>query len=458
MRGRITAAIVGVAALILVALGIPLAVAVHHWVLGSEVVELQATAARTLTEVAVPFDLTQLAAVAHEPDAPPPFGVYDGDGALVFGDGPLRGDEVVGRALAGVTVTTTHGQIVVATPIHLDTAEQIVGVLRVSESLDGVNRRSRFAWMIMAIAGAAALAVGWLIARRLAERLSRPVIDLASAAARVRDGGVLEWAGPSGVGEIDALAAVLVDGSQRVSDALTRERRFSADVSHQLRTPLTGLRLRLESMRARSESGDAIDAALSDLARVESTVEHLLAFARDASAATGSLQLDVAARDAAERWGHRVRTAGRTVVVEAPDAIATVGSTVSVEQMLDVLIDNALRHGRGTIRVTARRMAGGGAINVSDEGDTITEHDEERIFRRHHGAHTGIGLALARSIAEVDGGRLLLTNRHPTTFSVILLDTDRLDGGGTEEPVATVAPAARSSSTPATAEPARPRR
>ena len=438
MRGRITAAIVGVAALILVALGIPLAVAVHHWVLSSEVVELQATAARTLTEVAVPFDLTQLAAVAHEPDAPPPFGVYDGDGALVFGEGPLRGDDVVGRALAGVTVTTTSGRIVVATPIHLDSAEQIVGVLRVSESLDGVNRRSRFAWMIMAIAGAAALAVGWLMARRLAGRLSRPVIDLASAAARVRDGGVLDWEQPSGVGEIDALAAVLVDSSQRVSDALTRERRFSANVSHQLRTPLTGLRLRLESMRARSEPADAIDAALSDLARIESTVEHLLAFARDANAATGSVRLDFAARDAAERWDHRVRTAGRIVVVEALDAIVTVGSMVSVEQIVDVLIDNALRHGRGTIRVTARRMAGGGAINVTDEGETIAGHDEERIFRRHHGAHTGIGLALARSMAEVDGGRLLLTNRQPTTFSVIFLDTDQLDGWSTADPAATI--------------------
>jgi len=427
VRRRITAAIVGVVALVLVALGVPLAIAVRHWALSSEVVELQATAARTLTEVAVPFNLTLLAAVAHEPDAPPPFGVYDIDGGLVFGRGPLRGDDIVGRALAGVTVTTTNGQIVVATPIHVASGEQIIGVLRVSESLDGVNRRSRFAWMIMGIAGAAALVVGWLIARRLARRLSRPVTDLAAAAGRVHDAGVLEWAGPSGIGEIDALAAVLVDNSRRVSEALTRERRFSADVSHQLRTPLTGLRLRLEAARARSDPRDAIDAALGDLARVESTVEHLLAFARDASAATGSVRLDVAARDAAERWDQRARAAGRTVVSEAPDAIVTVGSQVSVGQILDVLIDNALHHGHGTIRVIARRMAGGGAINVTDDGDSIAQHDEERIFRRRHGNHTGIGLALARSMAEVDGGRLLLTNRQPTTFSLIMLHTDHSD-------------------------------
>ena len=91
MRRRITVAIVGVAALILVVLGIPLAIAVHQSILDSEVVELQATAARTLTEINVPLDVAQLEKVSHEPDAPPPFSVYDRAASSSSATAHLRG-------------------------------------------------------------------------------------------------------------------------------------------------------------------------------------------------------------------------------------------------------------------------------------------------------------------------------------------------------------------------------
>jgi hypothetical protein len=121
VRRRITEAIVGVSALILLVLGVPLAIVVHQSILDSEVVELQATAARTLTEINVPLDPTELAAVSSEPDSPPPFSVYDGHGELVFGRGPTRADSAVRRALSGNPASTTDGEIVVATPITDDT-------------------------------------------------------------------------------------------------------------------------------------------------------------------------------------------------------------------------------------------------------------------------------------------------------------------------------------------------
>ena len=102
MRRRITEAIVGVSALILLVLGIPLALAVHQSILDSEVVELQATAARTLTEIDVRLDPTELAAVSTEPDAPPPFSVYDMAGNLLFGDGPPEADAAVRRSVFGI--------------------------------------------------------------------------------------------------------------------------------------------------------------------------------------------------------------------------------------------------------------------------------------------------------------------------------------------------------------------
>ena len=427
MRRRITEAIVGVSALILLVLGIPLALAVHQSILDSEVVELQATAARTLTEIDVPLDPTELAAVYGEPDAPPPFSVYDAAGKLVFGDGPPEADAAVRRALAGNPASATDTEIVVATPISDDSSERIVGALRLTESLAGADHRSRIAWLEMAATALAALLVAWLIAKRLASRLSQPVTDLAAAAARLGDGGIA--ARPttsSGVVEIDTLANALADSSERINEALARERRFSADVSHQLRTPLTGMRLRLETARS-AHDPHAIDLALDDLHRLERTVDHLLAFARDAIAATSTVRLDTAATEAVQRWRPRVAALGRTITTATAEPVTARGSSASIEQILDVLIDNAIHHGNGAIAVTLRRIAGGGAIDVADEGTLTKVADRERIFQRGHGDRHGIGLALARSIAEAEGGRLILTRPQPTTFSLILLDSEEHD-------------------------------
>ncbi|MDQ1425098.1 MAG: hypothetical protein QOD72_2596 [Acidimicrobiaceae bacterium] len=420
MRRRITVAIVGVAALILVVLGIPLAVAVHQSILDAEVVELQATAARTLTEINVPLDVAQLEKVGHEPDAPPPFSVYDRAGKLVLGNGPPTGDAAVAHALAGNPSSTTNNEIVVVTPINDDTTENVVGALRLTESLAGPNHRSRIAWLVMAGTGLLALTGGSLIASRVAGRLSRPITDLASAANRIGDGGVVQHVGPSGVAEIDTLAAALSESSERVNQALARERRFSADVSHQLRTPLTALRLRLESVRV-SDPTDSVELALRDLSRVDQTVAHLLAFARDSMPERATVRLDLSARQAVERWSQRVAATGRTISVTTSEPLSTRGSATSVDQILDVLVDNALHHGVGDIRLTQRRIAGGSAVDVTDGGALTPPGDAERIFHRGHGQHNGIGLALARSIAEAEAGRLVLTRLHPTTFSLILL-------------------------------------
>jgi signal transduction histidine kinase len=428
VRRRITEAIVGVSALILLVLGIPLALAVHRSILDSEVVELQAHAARTLSGINIPLDPAALAKVTSESDPPSPFSVYTPDGTILFGDGPAEADSAARRALAGNPASTTDGEIVVATPITDDDTERIVGALRLTESLAGANHRSRVAWVEMAATALAALALGWLIAKRLARRLSQPVTDLATAAARIGDGGAL--ARPtvaSGVSEIDTLATVLADTSERINEALARERRFSADVSHQLRTPITGVRRRLEAARAQRDP-DMIGLALADLQRLEQTVDHLLAFARDAVPTTSTVRLDEAARHAVERWTSRATALGRTITLGAAEQVTTRGSIASTEQILDVLLDNALHHGRGAISVAQRRIDGGGAIVVADEGTNISIADRELIFDRGHGDRHGIGLALARSMAEAEGGRLILTRHDPTNFSLILLDPDENDG------------------------------
>jgi signal transduction histidine kinase len=421
VRRRITYAIVGVTALVLLVLGLPLAIAVHRSILTSEVVELQANAARALTEVKIPLDAAQLAGISGEPDATEAFSVYGLDGNRIFGEGPEAADSATRQALTGVQASSTGGEIIVATPIADDADEHVVGALRLTESLAETNHRSRVDWLVMATFALAALALAWLIARRVARRLSQPVTKLAARVARIGDGGgTVERMEPSGIKEIDPLATALSDSSERVNEALARERRFSSDVSHQLRTPLTSLRLRLESAQS-ADDPDAIAAALGDLDRIEGTVEHLLAFARDAMPTTSTVQLDDCARQAADRWRDRASARGRELSLTASEPIATRGSATSVAQILDVLIHNALQHGDGHIDIAQRRIAGGGAVDVLDHGDSVAPSEAERIFERGHGDDHGIGLALARSIAEAEGGRLLLTRLQPTTFSLILL-------------------------------------
>src|SRR4051794_38144313 len=327
---RITEAIVGVTALVLLVLGLPLAIAVHRSILTSEVVELQASAARALTEVNVPLDPAQLDGITREPDAPPPFSVYTLDGNRIFGPGPAIADPATRVALSGVQASTTDHQIVVATPISDDTNEHVVGALRLTESLAETNHRSRVAWFVMAVFALAALALAWLIARRVARRLSQPVTELAAAAARIGDGpGTVERRKPSGIVEIDTLATALSDSSERVNEALARERRFSSDVSHQLRTPLTSLRLRLESARS-ADDRELISGALDDLDRIEGPAEPLPAFPRAARPPPPRVQLDKCPRQAADRWRARVSARGRELKITACEPIATRGSATSV--------------------------------------------------------------------------------------------------------------------------------
>ncbi len=423
MKRRITTAIVGVTAFVLLALGIPLAIIAERQLLDSELVELQATAAETLTEIAIPLDTNELADIANEPDSPPPFAVYGLDGTLLFGLGPTIAEPAVDAALKGESSSSTDGLIVVATPIT-DKNETVVGALRLSESLSGAQSRARRAWLVMAGAAVAALAIAWLIGSRIAKGLSRPVIELAALATKMGNGGVIDNHQPVGITEIDLLGTALVESSHRVTESLTRERRFSADVSHQLRTPLTGLRLKLEAAATNEQHQALARTALDDLDRVDSTVAHLLAFARDALPPSSTSSLKDAVVAAQRRFEPRAVATERPLAVTGTVTDHAQASPSSIEQVLDVLLDNAFEHGQGQITMTLRAIAGGAAIDIDDEGALPDDIDEETLFRRGHGHNNGIGLALARSLAEAEGGRLLLVRRQPTTFSLVLLSAD----------------------------------
>ncbi len=170
MKQRIARTIVGVTAIIVVLLGVPLAIITQRFYESRATVELQRAAAKAIAELTVPLDAAAIADVATEPDAPSDFSVYDVAGVKIFGSGP--------RTLDG----DNGDRLVVVSPITDRDTEVVVGTVRVSRPRSQIDGQARTAWALMALAALCGLGVAVLIARREAARLAAPISELATRA------------------------------------------------------------------------------------------------------------------------------------------------------------------------------------------------------------------------------------------------------------------------------------
>ncbi len=422
MRRQITRAILAVAALLVIGLGMPLAVVIQRFYQDGAVADLHRRAAETIVEIALPLEPGSLAQVAAETDSPGDFTVYDNHGRRIFGGGPAQADAPVVQAIAGrLASATNERELVLATPITDRSTETIVGVVRVTQPGAVVDRQVRRAWFVIAVVITIALASAAALARAQGRRLAAPVGSLADKAAAMGRGDFTSRIDASGIPEIDTVATALDESAVRLAGLLARERSFSADVSHQLRTPLTGLRLRLEHAARSDQPQVHINGAIEEIGRLEDTVEHLLALSRDRHPIGKPLDLSDLFGALTSRWRNRFADTDRQLRVELDNRhVAVRSSGVSIGQVLDVLIDNSLRHGAGAVIVRSRAAPGGLVLEVEDEGPGIAEDRRSAVFNRHEGSDHGIGLALARSITEAEGGRLLLATARPPCFHIIM--------------------------------------
>jgi signal transduction histidine kinase len=276
----------------------------------------------------------------------------------------------------------------------------------------------------LAMLGLALLAVGatWLLARRMAARLARPLEELAGTAARLGDGDFTARTRPAGITEIDSVGAALNTTAGRIGETLERERAFSSDASHQLRTPLTGLRLQLEAALENPdrEPRAAIASGIAAADRLERTIDDLLALARDTGSTSDTADLDQLLAEVRQDWHWPLAAKGRALRIVVRDAPRPSAEGAAVRHILKVLLDNAFIHGRGTVTVTARDAGGVLAIDVADEGPGIDVDTDLFARRQYAGDDHGIGLALARSLAEAESGRLRLSTPAPPTFTLLL--------------------------------------
>lgn len=401
MKTRIARTIVGVTALVVVLLGIPFAIVLQSFYESRATVELQRSAAQVIAELAVPLRADEIADAARESDTPADFSVYDAQGARLYGSGPERVDAV------------DASMLVVVSPITDRTTETIVGSVRVSEPRSTIAGDARRAWALMAFAAAGGLLIALIVARREAARLAAPISELAARAERLGAGEFDPSPASTGIPELDILGEALTVSGRRLEELVTREREFSANASHQLRTPLTGLQVSLER-------GD-LHAASAEAARLSVTVDHMLALARDALPTPDTIDVGPIIVEISQRWAPRFDESQRELVAtiesDLPGASVRRGS---IEQAVEVLLENALRHGAGETRLTARSARGGLVVQVDDDGPGIDPNAVVTVFERHEGAGTGIGLTLARTLVEADGGRLLLTDPERAEFRIIL--------------------------------------
>lgn len=403
-----------------VGFGLPLALAVQSLYRDEALLVLSQRASEAVLAVPSSF------AADNDPPELPDFGpdvqaaLYGRDGRRLQGQGPDTADEPVRQALRGVGAARTDG-LVVAVPVS--DAEQVVAAVRVSTPVDAVDRRTRRTWTAMAGLAALVLAAAGLIAAARSRSLARPLAQLCDDAAVVGAGSPLPARDDTGVPEIQAVRAALDAAAGQLSAALERERAFSADLAHQLRTPLTSLRIRLETEQLAPTDPDLlVSELLDDADRLEQTVDDLLLLARDTSGPRPVHALATSVREAGERWTPAAAAAGRTLSIELEPHLPWVAvAPAALRQVLDVLVHNALRHGRGQVTLSAARVGTGAVVSVSDQGTRRLDPDAVFVRRAVAASGTGIGLALARRLAEAEDMRLVLADPGPgPAFHLVL--------------------------------------
>jgi two-component system, OmpR family, sensor kinase len=311
----------------------------------------------------------------------------------------------------------TLGEELLLVTVPVTNLDQTIGALRVSAPMGEVESSVRSSWLALGLIGLVVVLAGLVLAWILAGSIARPVEKLRAAAGRLGRGDLEARVEPEGPQEIDELGRSFNRMAGELSDNLAAQRDFVANASHQLRTPLTGIKLRLEAIRG--EGGAAADEAAkaeAELDRLSLLVDDLLALARASSdhASPERVDLGDAARSAGRRWAEPAATAGHDLVVAEADSGHAWAAPADVAHVLDNLIENAIRYSPSGSRIEVQVDSDG--FVVSDTGPGIPPAERERIFERFYrgaegraaGPGTGLGLAIVAELAERWGGSVEL--------------------------------------------------
>ena len=317
----------------------------------------------------------------------------------------------------------TLGEEILATSVPILDRGHPIGAVRITQSIDAVHRAVKTSILDIAALAGIVLLLGLVAGALIAQQIARPIRRLDAAARRVADGDLDTTVAVEGSTEQRSLARAFNEMTGRIKRLLRVQQDFVADASHQLRTPLTGLRLRLEGLaerfRGQPPVASELDAAMGEIDRLSLIVDELLILSRAGEHELPGERIDLhaAVERAASRW--RAAAAEHGIELELAGGAGGEGwcAGPDLERALDSLIENALTYSRAGSSVVLE--AAPGRIAVLDEGPGLAPGEEEMVFERfsrgsagRQGAKgTGLGLAIARELARQWGGEVRLRNR-----------------------------------------------
>jgi signal transduction histidine kinase len=352
----------------------------------------------------------------------------------------------IAAALAGSTEQGTRDSetldeelLYTAVPIVRD--GRAAGAVRATQSYEEVRKDVREDALALIGLGAGALLLGLAVAWFLAGGLARPLAALASTARRVGGGDLAARAEETGSREHREVAQEFNEMTERLGAALAAQRDFAGNASHQLRTPLTGLKLRLEAAGYKTDDPAVrrdIEAAERETERLDRLLTDLLTLATGAERAHEGeeVELGAVARAACDRWRDAAAHSGHELGLDGNGEVSVRSSASDLAAILDNLVENAIAYSPAgsAVEVAWGARDSRAYVAVRDQGPGIAPEEADRVFERFFRGHesggkpgTGLGLAIVETLARRWGGETEMAERRPgTEIAVVLpLEGDR---------------------------------
>ncbi|WP_250324887.1 sensor histidine kinase KdpD [Williamsia sp. CHRR-6] len=328
---------------------------------------------------------------------------------------------------SGATARTSVGDPVQGPQVSESIALGDSGSITMRIPRNAVRAEQWTAIGTVTLAVIASVLAGTVTAAITAKRLADPLEDLAQRAGTMAQGDFHSAWRTHGIAELDRVSTALEVANREIATRLQREGEIVGEVSHQLRSRLTAIALRLDELSLHHDPGVVAEAeaAHEQVQRLSGELDDLIAASRASSSRPRHPirvrdTLDPVIRD----YTNLFAEADREIEVRYRGADVAYATASRLREAVSVLLDNALRHGAGCCRVEVDVADGSELVRVSvgDDGEGIDDAVVPLIFRRGFSARgsTGLGLSLARALVEADGGRLDLTTRRPPTFTILV--------------------------------------
>jgi two-component system, OmpR family, sensor kinase len=342
-----------------------------------------------------------------------------------YGSRPEVRSALQGRPIQGERHSDLLDEDLLFTAIPVAVNGRAAGAMRVTQSVDAVKTEQRNDVLALVGVGAVALLLGLAVAWLLAGSLAKPLRSLAATAGRVAHGDLDARASVEGSAEQREVATAFNDMTERMASTLRGQREFVANASHQLRTPLTGLRLRLEAAALKSRDPEVereLTAAEHETERLARLLSELLTLAGGAERPAAQ-RLDVAeiVQAACARWEGPAERSDHELRMDAGPPAVVAASAEDLAAILDNLTENALNYSPPGSTVTLTWASDGENVRVAvlDEGPGLEPDEGERVFQRFYrgsasrggASGTGLGLAVVEALAARWGGEVTLANR-----------------------------------------------